>query len=426
MDNKQVKISVTRAKLLKLHHLFSTSASYLGEQLTSKWSTYQSLHAFGVKKMFSFSKSSIQTLHQITQNNGWLFGIIAYDLKNDIEELTSANVDELQFPELLFFEPNYVVVQENDEYSLYCNSNQVADFIKLLDEIESKEISYSHQNIDLIPRISKEEYFKRFSAIQEQIHLGNVYELNFCQEFFQENQDVQMHSLFWTIYNRLEAPFMSFFQHEHIQAISASPERFLQRKGLKLISQPIKGTAKRGQNQREDIQLKQNLNHSLKERTENIMIVDLVRNDLGKCCKPGSIQVEEFVQLYTFPNIHQLISTISGELKVGIEFSEIMRHMFPMGSMTGAPKRKMMQLAERFETTKRGWYSGAMGYIEPNGNFDFNVMIRSLLYNATQQYLSYTVGGGLTSFSNANEEYEECLNKLHSVVNLINRKPSLG
>jgi para-aminobenzoate synthetase component 1 len=203
--------------------------------------------------------------------------------------------------------------------------------------------------------------------------------------------------------------------------LCASPERYLQKKGNRIISQPIKGTIKRDAvNEANDLQLQEALLASEKDKAENVMVVDLVRNDLSKVCEEGSVKVEELFGLYSFPQVHQLISTISGQLKKGIDLSAILQASFPMGSMTGAPKQRVMELIERYEKTKRGLYSGAVGYITPNKDFDFNVVIRSILYNANTHYLSYQVGGGITFYSDAEKEDEECLTKAAAIKAVLN------
>ena len=185
----------------------------------------------------------------------------------------------------------------------------------------------------------------------------------------------------------------------------------MKRNGNKLISQPIKGTAKRFEDENEDLKSKNNLKNNAKELSENIMIVDLVRNDLSITAEKGSVSVDELCEVYTFNQVHQMISTIVSEVKHGTSASEILKTTFPMGSMTGAPKFSALQLIEKQEDFRRGVYSGSVGYFEPNGNFDFNVIIRSLLYNSTQRYLSYSAGSALTAQANPEQEYEECLLK---------------
>ena len=210
-------------------------------------------------------------------------------------------------------------------------------------------------------------------------------------------------------------PFASFYKQNQNVLMGASPERYLCKRGDKLYSQPIKGTYRRGKNPEEDKQLKTALRDDLKEQTENVMIVDLVRNDLSRTAAKSSVKVEELFGMYTFPQVHQLISTVSSTLKSDVHFTEAIRCSYPMGSMTGAPKISAMKLIDQYEKTKRELYSGSVGYIDPYGNFDFNVVIRSLLYDTQKQYLSLTVGGAITNQSDAEKEYEECLLKAKAI-----------
>ena len=155
--------------------------------------------------------------------------------------------------------------------------------------------------------------------------------------------------------------------------------------------------------------------NSAKDRSENVMVVDLVRNDLSKVCKEGTVRVDELYGIYSFPQVHQMISTVSGELKEEVCFTDILKATFPMGSMTGAPKNKVMHLIEKYEQTKRGIFSGAVGYISPNGDFDFNVVIRSIMYNADTSYLSFQTGSAITFYSDPEKEWEECLLKAEAI-----------
>ena len=195
----------------------------------------------------------------------------------------------------------------------------------------------------------------------------------------------------------------------------ASPERFLKKIKNTILSQPIKGTSKRGNNIKEDEEEKKALQLNEKERSENTMIVDLVRNDLSKICTEGSVMVKEYLKIYSFPQVHQMISTISGNLRENISFSEILSATFPMGSMTGAPKKRVMELIEQYEKTKRGLFSGTVGYINPGGDFDFNVVIRSILYNEENNYLSIQAGSAITFKSDPHKEYEECNIKIEAM-----------
>jgi para-aminobenzoate synthetase component 1 len=201
--------------------------------------------------------------------------------------------------------------------------------------------------------------------------------------------------------------------------ISASPERFLAKRGRQLISQPIKGTAKRSANLAEDEQLKLSLKNHPKEQQENVMIVDLVRNDLTRSAVAGTVKVEELFGIYSFEQVHQMISTVTCLKADDVSDVEAIRNTFPMGSMTGAPKVNAMRLMEKYERSKRGVYSGAVGYFSPDGDFDFNVIIRTILYNAATQYLSFQVGSAITHSADAENEYQECLLKAKAILEVL-------
>ena len=274
--------------------------------------------------------------------------------------------------------------------------------------------------VSIKPRITKEAYINTIEHLLKHIQRGDCYEINFCQEFFATDTLIDPLSVYEQLTAISPNPFSCFYKLENKYLLCASPERYLQKKGSHILSQPIKGTLKRNPDNAEaDEQLKRQLQQSEKDRSENVMVVDLVRNDLSKVCKEGTVQVEELFGVYSFPQVHQMISTLTGELKDGIDLADILKASFPMGSMTGAPKRRVMELIEQYEKTKRGIYSGAVGYISPDKDFDFNVVIRSILYNANTQYLSYLVGGGITFYSDPEKEFEECLLKAEAIKKVL-------
>jgi len=247
-----------------------------------------------------------------------------------------------------------------------------------------------------------------------------IYEVNFCQEFYAENIEIDPLTIYLKLNEISPTPFSCFVKFKDKYLLSASPERFIKKEDNTIISQPIKGTAKRGKTKDEDDELKRSLQNDEKERNENVMIVDLVRNDLSKIALRNTVHVEELFGIQTFPQVHQMVSTITAELDKKNDFQEIINALFPMGSMTGAPKVSAMKLIEKYEKTKRGLYSGTVGYIDSNGNFDFNVVIRSILYNQKDNYLSFMVGGAITSMSDPYKEYEECLLKAKAMFQVLN------
>jgi para-aminobenzoate synthetase component 1 len=275
-------------------------------------------------------------------------------------------------------------------------------------------------------RISRADYLAKTQALQQHIARGDIYEVNFCMELYAEDANIEPHRLFQELNQKTKSPFSAFIQIVDKYLLSSSPERFLKRVGDRLISQPIKGTAQRHTDMVQDAAEASQLQKSEKERAENTMIVDLVRNDMSRIATKGSVQVEELCKVYPFAHVHQMISTIAAELQIETQVSDAIAACFPMGSMTGAPKVRAMQLIEQYEETKRGLYSGAVGYIDPNGDFDFNVVIRSLLYRKDTEYLSLQVGSALTASSNPEKEYDECLLKAKGVLEVLSKKMAIN
>lgn len=357
----------------------------------------------------------------LQQHKGqWIFGHIAYDNKNQVEELSSTHPDAILFPDLFFFVPAIVLKLQHDQLEIICYDNSdPADIYKEIIAVTATE-SLTKAALKIQSRLSKEEYIHIIQQLRQHILRGDCYEINYCQEFYATEVQIDPLSLYRHLTTVSPNPFACYYKHQSQYLLCASPERFLQKKGNKLISQPIKGTIQRNlQNKETDIQLVETLKESEKDKSENVMVVDLVRNDLSKVCKEGSVHVSELFGIYSFPQVHQMISTIEGELEEAVSFSSILKACFPMGSMTGAPKKRVMELIEQYEKTKRGLYSGAVGYFDPTGDFDFNVVIRSILYNATNQYLGYQVGGGITFYSNPEKEYEECLLKAAAIRKVL-------
>ncbi len=346
----------------------------------------------------------------------YLFGYLSYDLKNDTENLTSNNLDGLSFTDLFFFQPKKLFFIKNNELEIQYLDVYVDEMETDLDNIYNQDKlntpnSSGQHNVKIHKRITKKQYLEQLEIILKHIRRGDIYELNFCQEFYAENANIDPLEVYQHLNEISRPPLASFLKINDKYLLSASPERFVKKEGNKIISQPIKGTAKRLTNKAADKKLALALVKDEKERSENIMIVDLVRNDLSKTAIKGSVTVEELCKLYSFEQVHQLISTVTSLIDKSIDSIDVIKSLFPMGSMTGAPKLSAMKIIEATETTKRGLYSGAVGYFTPEDDFDFNVVIRSILYNKTKQYLSYSVGGAITVKSNPEKEYQECLLK---------------
>ncbi|MCF7567951.1 anthranilate synthase component I family protein [Sabulilitoribacter arenilitoris] len=357
-----------------------------------------------------------------TSVNDWIFGYLTYDLKNDVEDLGSNNFDGLEFPDLYFFQPKKLFLFKDNEVEiqyLNCVDDEIKDDLKAICHCENEGRGNLSNAIKIKLRIHKDEYFEKIDKMLAHIHRGDIYEANFCQEFYAENTVINPLETYNKLNTISNPPFATFLKCDDKYLLSASPERYLKKKGNTIISQPIKGTAKRSDIIEEDEQLKNDLLSDEKERSENIMIVDLVRNDLSKTALKGSVKVEELCKIYTFDQVHQMISTISSKVDKNTHPVNIIKSTFPMGSMTGAPKISAMKIIEALEETKRGLYSGAVGYFTPTGDFDFNVVIRSILYNKTKKYISYSVGGAITAKSNSLKEYEECLVKAKAMRTVL-------
>lgn len=350
----------------------------------------------------------------------WLFGLFSYELKNETENLKSNNIDHLNFPNLYFFIPKYLIAVKDDQISVLIGEETIINDINGFDKVVTIKKQYlANEALDIKVRLTREEYLSRVEGLKKHIVRGDIYEINFCQEFFAENASINPLETFKALNTLSPTPFAGYFKIYNQYILSATPERFMCKRGEKLISQPIKGTTKRGLNHLEDENNKLNLLNDVKEQSENVMIVDLVRHDLTKSAVKGSVKVEELFGIYTFPQVHQMISTISATLNPDIHFIDAIKNAFPMGSMTGAPKVKAMQLIDEFENTKRSVFSGSFGCINPNGDFDFNVIIRSILYNNESKYLSFQVGSAITFQSDAEKEYQECLLKASAILKVL-------
>lgn len=399
---------------------FSTFCFLDNHQYQLEPHAVECLLAAGVKRQLTASAgSALEQLRSfIDEKNSWLFGHLGYDLKNEIEQLSSSNPDNIQFPDLFFFEPEVMIRLSEKEIEI--EAEDPAMVYEEIAETSLKPADHNRAGFQIQSRLSQEEYISTVKKLKQHILRGDCYEINFCQEFFAEQCVIDP----LAVYNKLSLispnPFSALYRINDKWLLCASPERFLKRQGNKILSQPIKGTSKRIlNNELADTKSKNELFHSAKDRSENVMVVDLVRNDLSRVCKEGTVRVDELYGVYSFPQVHQMISTVSGALKEAIKFTDIIRASFPMGSMTGAPKKRVMQLIEQYEKTRRGIFSGAVGYISPGGDFDFNVVIRSIMYNATAKYLSFEAGSGITYYSDPELEWEECLLKAGAIKNAL-------
>ena len=354
-----------------------------------------------------------------------LFGYFSYEYNAAWEQVTPTNPSFLSVPQLQFFKPKKIWLLKGDVLTaLYLESdNPAVDFECITNSVTRIETSL--MAIDLSPRISKDIYLQHASALKDHIMRGDIYEVNYCMEWYADEVDVSPMALFNALNRIGKTPFSAFLSFDNTYLMSASPERFLQRRGNTLISQPIKGTAARHEDAVMDKSVAEALKLDAKERSENIMITDLVRNDLSRIAQKGSVVVSEQCAVYPFAQVHQMISTVKAQCDPDFTSLDVINACFPMGSMTGAPKQRAMELINQYEHGQRGLYSGAVGYFAPNGDFDFNVVIRSLVYNAASKYLSTHVGSALTAAADPSKEYDECQLKVKAIKRVLANKKTI-
>ena len=373
----------------------------------------------GLRKIFHPQEDFFTSLSSFVHHaNDYIFGHFNYEIKDKTAAgLTSSLPGFTSFPDHYLFIPEVVLQLENNVLKIgVLNKDaqiiylQIISFVIVENEIEP---------ISITPRQTKAQYIDAVTKLQKHIQLGDCYVINYCQEFFGYAKADTI-SLYTRLAKLSPNPFAAYYKVKNQHLLCASPERFIKRQGDVLISQPIKGTASRiTTDNAMDDEAKEALHQSIKDRSENVMVVDLVRNDLSKICTRGSVEVDELFGVFSYPNVHQMISTVKGQVEKDIPFGSIIKAMFPMGSMTGAPKHRVMELTEHYEHSKRGIYSGTVGYITPNKDFDFNVVIRSIVYNAITNYISYHVGSAITTYSHPEDEYEECMLKGRKMADLL-------
>lgn len=356
------------------------------------------------------SKEKPQILTDLDRN--WHFGYLSYDLKNDFEKLYSKNASLFDLPNACFFQPDSI---------LKFSGNKTETIKGSLDDLNISQSLHSLPNNSpqLIQRTSKEEYVENFDKIQFHIKRGDIYEINYCIEWYSENAQINPYIVYEKLNELTNAPFSSFLKMGELFVMCGSPERFIKKTKSKIISQPIKGTAKRSANKTNDELIKRSLKLSLKEKAENVMTTDVVRNDFSRIAEKASVVVSELAEIHSFKTVHHLISTIVAEVKEDKDFNDILRATFPMASMTGAPKISAMKISEELEDFKRGIYSGSIGYLDNKGDFDLNVVIRSIIYDQQTSHLSIPVGGAITAKSEAEQEYDECLVKAEAMFQAL-------
>lgn len=410
-----------KEKVLNWVQTFSTFCLLDNHQYQLAPHAEECLVAAGVRRQLSCPAGQALDNLQVFQQakKSWLFGHLSYELKNETESLQSTLPDRIGFPDLFFFEPEIVVRLSEHQLIIEADDPRV-----IYERIQHTPVQSSHNRSaapDIKQTFTRGEYIDVIQTLQRHIARGDCYEINFCQEFFAENTRIDPLSVYQSLSRLSPNPFSAFYRVQDRWLICASPERFLKKTGNHLLSQPIKGTSRRfPENRMLDEQHREALYNSAKDRSENVMVVDLVRNDLSRVCKEGTVSVDELYGIYSFPQVHQMISTVSGSLRDNSSLSQVLKATFPMGSMTGAPKKRVMELIEKYERSRRGIFSGAVGYIDPAGDFDFNVVIRSIMYNQETDCLSFQAGSGITHYSDPEAEWEECGLKAAAIIKVLN------
>ena len=426
--SRPVGISQLLSFLSNHHQFVLLNNSFSSDRKNNEQKPFDFLVGIAGKKSRKANKiKEIDALLETARHeHKYVFGHVSYGLKDHVEKLNSRHADDFQWPLIQFFIPDIVIRIVGKE--IFIEADNVSDCENIYRELQVENNLFPLNNditnpIDLLPSVSKAAYSEKIASIKKHIQRGDIYEMNYCMEIKAENVSIDPYYIYHQI-SQQPAPFSCFYRDHDNFLLCNSPERFIKRTGDKIISQPIKGTARRGTNTTDDEKTKAGLLNSEKERAENVMIVDLVRNDLSRIAKRGTVKVEELFGIYSFPTVHQMISTISAKVKDDVLFSDIIRALFPMGSMTGAPKIRAMELIDDFENFNRGLYSGCIGYISPDGDFDFNVVIRSIIYNDEMKIISIPVGSAITAASDATAEYKECLLKAQGLLKSLGVLPT--
>lgn len=377
--------------------------------------TPQAFVAWGAKRVFQINENNT---HSFEELDAWLneathpvFGYLAYEAKKLTENLAYKNTCEDGSDLVKFFEAEHVYTFQNNRWVAVTEEqpNERSEVEALWDFAIAPPTH--HEKIAFTCEETQATYLEKFKHIQAQIQRGNYYETNFCMGFTGQGKLHAPLEDFKRLNEKTEAPYAVYYSDSNIHLLCSSPELFVKREGNTLTSSPIKGTIKRGSTVEEDVVNQANLLNSEKERSENIMIVDLVRNDLSRIATKNSVRVEALCALHSFKNLHHLISDVSCDIAPTTSFTTIMKALFPMGSMTGAPKISSVMDMEKMEQRSRGLYSGTFGYILPNGDFSFNVIIRSAIHNRHTATTYVNVGSAITRAAVGEQEYEECFLK---------------
>lgn len=391
---------------------------FLSNGFKDKYSKYETLCCVGSIDSISTSNGDFSGLKEFKRRHKdrFVVGSIDYEYSYEVETQIPLQKTKNGIAELFFFVPEIVIKIIGDKLSIEADDPQ-----SIFRQIESITVPDHFATIQksFKPRTSKEEYKKSFDSLHKHIQQGNIYEINLCQKFYIDQVEFDPFSTYIQFSRNSPSPFSVFFRKNELFVLSASPERYLAKRGRQIISQPIKGTIGRGNTEEEDKLNMSNLLSSEKDIAENVMIADLVRNDLTKHAKKGTVSKKSNLTLNSYSHVHQLISTIVCEIDSSTDVVDVLNDTFPMGSMTGAPKINAMKLIDAHEKDRRGIYSGTIGYFDPDHDFDFNVVIRSLVYDQNNSTLCFHTGGAITFYSDMEHEYQECLLKAKNILTTL-------
>lgn len=386
----------------------------------------------GEKQPKSFEEILDEELEKRKEKNptelpltGGAIGYFSYDYGRKFEQIRTRHPKKIRMPEAMFVFYDVLIIEDKKEKTLHLTARgETEDAKNLLDHVE-KEIfkckpqqkpDRQHHLADFTPNFEKEEYKQTVQRMIDYIVEGDIYIANMTQQLT-VNSDKDPYKVYRYLRTYNPAPFAGYFNYGSFQVVGASMERFLQVRDGVIETRPIKGTRKRGSTPEEDAALRKELQESSKDRSELLMIVDLERNDLNHVCEPGSVQVTEHFAVEAYATVFHLVTTIIGKMRENLPFTDLIRAAFPGGSITGAPKIRAMEIIDELEHDRRGLYTGSMGYISLDGNCDFNIVIRTAVYQDGVYHLG--VGGGITCESELEFEYEETLQKAKAVLEAI-------
>lgn len=418
-DSHQIK-----SKLIQWANQFEEVVWLDSNDYPNSHNNYQAILAVEAERFFR--TDSIKALDELKEyrktNKDWLFGYLSYDAANLEVIQTNQKSDLLQFSKLNFFHPRKIFILKKNRIEIHYSSEKQGEIEKdwnSINEIIPKKPSHKKLNLDVKARLSKQEYLDKVETIKSYIDQGKITEINFCQEFYTQ-ADLEHPLAVYQHLNKIsKTPFAAYLRLNDKYVMCASPERYLSHTDGEVKAQPIKGTAKRKKKELEDQQFRIALENNEKEVLENTIATEMIVNELYAIAEEGSVQVTELSKAYTFEQVHQLISTIVCQLHPKLEAIDAIIATYPMGSMTGIPKESSLSIIDELENFNRSLYSGSIGYFAPNDDFDFNVVIRSILYNATTNYVSFAAGGAITALSDPEKEYEECMVKVKAMAEVL-------